>query len=146
MSTTTPAGSDSALSDLVLRFFDEVLNEQSATTAAEILAPYFTVHHPAFPDVQGVDGVMTMVGMFHAAFPDLRYTAVKPIAEGNRAAVRWTATGTHEGPFMGIEPGHRRVTVVGADVFHAADGRLIATWVNSDFFGLFRQLGSFPPL
>jgi predicted ester cyclase len=144
--TTAPAGSDSALSDLVLRFFEDVLNGQNAATARDILAPYFTVHHPTFPEVHGVDGVMSMVGMFHAAFPDLRYTPVNPIAQGNRAAVRWTATGTHEGPFMGIEPSHRRVTIAGADVFHAADGRLIASWVNSDFFGLFRQLGSYPQL
>ena len=144
--TTTPAGSDSALSGLVTRFFEEVLNGQSAEAATAILDPNFTAHHPAFPDVHGVDGVLSMVGMFHAAFPDLRYSVVEPLAQDNRAAVRWTATGTHEGPFFGIEPTHRSATIAGADVFHAADGRLVASWVNSDFFGLFRQLGSFPRL
>jgi hypothetical protein len=41
---------------------------------------------------------------------------------------------------------HRPLAVAGADIFHASDGRLIETWVNSDPFGLFTQLGNFPRL
>ena len=68
------------------------------------------------------------------------------IVDGDCAVVRWRATGTHRGEFFEVAPTDRRVTVVGADVFLAADGRLAATWVNSDLFGLFYQLGGFPSI
>jgi steroid delta-isomerase-like uncharacterized protein len=129
--------------DLVARFFDEVLNRRNPAAAAELLAAGFVVRHPAFQE--GATGEQIM-GRFLAAFPDLRYDVQEIVADGDRAVARWTATGTHKGEFLGVSPTEQRVTVVGADVFHAANGRLVMTWVNSDLLGLFRQLGAFPPI
>jgi predicted ester cyclase len=141
----TPSTGSPSTTDLVRRFFTDILNGKRAATAEDILAVDFTVHHPAFPaSIRGAAALLSLVGGFRAGFPDLEYTVAETIAEGDRAAVRWLATGTHDGVFLNIQPTHRRVTVVGADVFHAAGGRLTATWVNSDFFGLFQQLGAFP--
>ena len=127
--------------DLVARFFSDVLNRGNPAAAGEILAADFAVHHPAFPP--GTPGE-AIVGAFLGAFPDLRYDVADIIVEGDRAAARWSATGTHRGEFFGVAPTGRRVTVVGADVFRAEGGRLAESWVNSDLFGLFRQLGEFP--
>jgi predicted ester cyclase len=139
--TTRADGPTPAVVALVARFFRDVLNRENPAAAAELLAADFAVHHPAFDE--GTPGE-EIVRQFLTGFPDLHYTVAEIIADGDRAVVRWSATGTHRGEFLRIAPTERQVTVVGADVFHSASGRLAATWVNSDLFGLFKQLGVFP--
>ena len=142
---SSPSGtSHQSVATLVARFFESVLNQAEPAAASEIVAPDFVVHHP-MGDTKGTDALLKMVDGFRAGFPNLRYTIAETVVEGDRAAVRWVATGTHDGDFLRIPPTHRAVTVAGADIFHSADGRLTETWVNSDLLGLFQQLGTFPP-
>lgn len=132
---------------VIERFFEDVFNRQSEEAAAEVLAPSFVAHHPAFPDgIRGVQGLMQMVGMFRAGFPDLHYVTDDLVAEGDRVAVRWHATGTHTGAFMNVPATGNEVVVTGTDIFRVEDGQCVEAWVNSDFFGLFQQLGAIPSM
>lgn len=136
----------SAPQSLVLRLFEEVFNRQDARAAGEVISPDFVAHHPAFPEgIRGVEGMLQMVGMFRAGFPNLNYTVMDEVAQGQRVAARWVATGTHQGTFLGIPATGRTVHVLGTDIFRAEGGQLAEAWVCSDFFGLFQQLGAFPP-
>src|SRR5712691_5019663 len=130
---------------LVRRFFEEVLNKVDQRAAAEIIAPDFIAHHPAFLDgIRGPEGIMQMTGMFHAAFPDLHYDPQDLVAEGDRVAVRWSASGTHRGPFQGFPATGKAVTITGIDIFRVGSKQLEEAWVNSDFLGLMQQLGMIP--
>jgi predicted ester cyclase len=131
---------------LVRRFFDDVLNGHNPSAAAEILLPDFVVYHPTKPNGLRGEELANLLMQFRAGFPDLHYAIIETVAEGDRVAVRWVARGTHRGEFFTIAPTQREVVVVGVDVFHALEGRLRSSWVNSDFFGLFMQLGAFPPV
>src|SRR5262245_36944111 len=103
---------------VVRRFFEEVFNQQSQTAAAALIASYLVAHHPSFPQgIRGVEGIMQMVGMFRAGFPDLHYHIEELVAEGDRVAVRWTAHGTHRGPFMTVPASGKQVVVTGIDIF-----------------------------
>ncbi len=131
---------------LVRRFFEEVFNKQDQHAATEIIAPAFVAHHPAFPDgIRGPQGIMQMTGMFHTAFPDLHYSPLDLVAEGDKVAVRWSAQGTHQGPFQGFPATGKHVTITGIDIFRLGENRLEEAWVNSDFLGLMQQLGMIPP-
>jgi steroid delta-isomerase-like uncharacterized protein len=130
---------------LVRRFFEEVFNKMDQHAAAEIIAPGFVAHHPAFPDgIRGPEGIMQMTGMFHAAFPDLHYNPQDLVAEGDKVAVRWLASGTHRGPFQGFPATGKSVTITGTDIFRLGASQLEEAWVNSDFLGLMQQLGMIP--
>lgn len=130
---------------LVSRFFEEVFNRQDAGAAADILAPDFVAHHPAFPGgIRGVEGIMGTTGMFRAGFSDLNYRPDDFVVEGDKVAVRWTAHGTHDGTFFNVPPSGRTVTVTGIDIFRASDGKLAEAWVNSDLLGLMQQIGAVP--
>jgi steroid delta-isomerase-like uncharacterized protein len=130
---------------LVRRFFDEIFNSQSALAAGTILSPEFVAHHPAFPEgIRGPDGIMHVTGMFRAGFPDLHYDIDDLVGEADRVAVRWTALGTHNGPFMGVPSSGRAVRVTGTDIFRSSNGQLVEAWVNSDLLGLMQQIGAIP--
>ena len=42
--------------------------------------------------------------VFHGAFPDIQQTIEDAVADDEKAAVRFSATGTHKGELMGMPP------------------------------------------
>jgi predicted ester cyclase len=56
--------------------------------------------------------------------------------------VRFTARGTHKGPFQGVAPTGKRVEWAGINVYRVADGKIRETWQLADMLGLMRQLGA----
>ena len=130
---------------LVRRFFDEVFNRQDQNAAVEIIAADFVAHHPAFPrGIRGSGGILQTNAMFRSGFPDLRYEPQDLVSEGDKVAVRWTASGTHNGPFLNVPATGRQITVTGIDIFRVANGQLVEAWINSDFLGLMQQIGAIP--
>lgn len=132
---------------LIDRFFDDVMNGNNPAAAAQLLGEHFLVHHSLLPHgVGGVQEVAEFMQALRTAFPDLHYTVDDRFVEDDKVAARWTATGTHLGPLFSIGPTHKQVTVSGNDIFRIVDGRLAETWVSSDLLGIFRQIGTFPPM
>ena len=75
-----------------------------------------------------------------AAFPDWTETVGTLIVEGDRAATRWTSTGTHEGAFNGLTATGRRIEITEAAVFHLENGRIARYHAYPDVPALMAQL------
>lgn len=82
---------------------------------------------------------------WRAAFPDLKVVVDHVIAEGDKVAIRWTATGTNTGNGNGITATGRKVETSGTVLLRFEDGKLAEEWVAGDAMGLMRQLGLLPP-
>ncbi|MDP8951660.1 MAG: ester cyclase, partial [Actinomycetota bacterium] len=65
-------------------------------------------------------------------------------AEGDKAVLRFTFRGTHQGEFMGNAPTGKRVTMAGIDIFRIADGKIVELWGQEDVLGMMQQLGAIP--
>lgn len=78
---------------------------------------------------------------FRTAFPDLQLTIADEIAAGDKVVQRLTATGTHRGPFMGIPPTGKRVTMSSIEIMRVAGGRIAEHWDEFDVAGVLQQLG-----
>ena len=91
---------------------------------------------------QGTDreGLRQAMGRAAAGLSDVRFTVEDSIAEGDRVAVRVTASATQTGEFMGMPPTGRRYTIGEIHIFRIADGRLVEHWHQYDQPGLIRQL------
>lgn len=77
-----------------------------------------------------------------ASFPDLTTHLDAVVVEGDRAAVRWHSTGTHEHPFLGVPATGRTVRVSGATFLHFdADGLVDEEQVTWDPRALLSVLG-----
>jgi predicted ester cyclase len=81
-----------------------------------------------------------------AAFPDYQGKNIDTIAEGDKVVQRWAASGTQQGPFMGIAPTGKRVTFTGISIDQYAEGKLIHLWVEMNMVGVLQQLGALPAL
>lgn len=109
------------------------------------------------PDYEGVDvgeatpqrgpeGIRQTLVRYLDAFPDLHFTEEATIVQGDRAAVAWTAQGTHQGKLMNIPPTGRLMQVRGVSFLTVADGKVSRALYIWDVAGLLRNLGLLPEL
>lgn len=81
------------------------------------------------------------------AFPDWKFEVLDIVAEGEKAAVRWRASGTFTGPvnFEGMAPNGARVEAEGCDVLTIRDGKIVSNYAYMNGAEMMRQLGALPP-
>ena len=74
------------------------------------------------------------------AFPDLRVSVDRAVAEGDMVAIHWNATGTNSIAGRGFPGNGRRVTLDGMSFFRFIDGRIVEEWSVYDRQRLTEQL------
>jgi steroid delta-isomerase-like uncharacterized protein len=132
--------------EIVRRFVEEAQSRGNLAAIDEYLAPDF-VDHSALPGVPPTrEGVRALFSALRAAFPDLRAEIHEQFAEGDMVITRKTLRGTHRGEFLAIAPTGRVVGLEVIDILRVVDGKLSEHWNVVDLFGLFQQMGAFPPM
>jgi predicted ester cyclase len=93
------------------------------------------------------DNYRQWFGNLFRAFPDWKFEILDIVAEGERAAVEWHATGTFSGDarFEGMEPNGAAVDVKGCDIVTVRDGRMVDNQAYTSGTEIARQLGALPP-
>jgi steroid delta-isomerase-like uncharacterized protein len=109
----------------------------------EIFAPDFVDHNPQpGQEKDGAEGIHQVLDVYHGGFPDLRVTTDELIVSDDRAVVRWTAVGTHQGELLGIPATHREVRMTGIDILRIADGRIVEHWGETNALQTMQQIGA----
>jgi steroid delta-isomerase-like uncharacterized protein len=127
---------------LVRQFFDEVWNQGDENAIDRFLAADAEGNDPDFG--MGRDGFRRQWRTWRAAFPDINFAVDEMVAEGDTVVSRWTLTGTHQGPFLGLAPTGRQIRVRGMSLDHLRDGVLVSGFDGWDNLGLRQQLGLIP--
>lgn len=124
------------------RIWIEGLNRGDVSVADTAFAPDCVVHitEVAAP-VRGVGAWKELIGGLLAAFPDIRFTVEDQLAQGDRMAFRWRATGTHTGPLGTAPPTGRPVTLDGLIIDRLVDGKVQERWEQWDRSLMLQQLG-----
>jgi steroid delta-isomerase-like uncharacterized protein len=130
--------------DLVRRYVEDVWNRRDLAALEALTLPTFAYHLGGQP-ARHRAALGDFIRGTHAAFPDWRVEILDLIAEGNRAAVRWSGHVTHQGSFRGIAPTGRKITVTGINVYEVSEGRIAVEWEQTDSLGMLQQLGALPP-
>jgi steroid delta-isomerase-like uncharacterized protein len=131
---------------IVRRFLDDVWTKGNLGVVDELVAPDGVSHDPISGDIQGVAAIKAQVTEYRAAFPDLRFAVLDILVSGDRACVRWTATGTHKAPLMGIPATGQTHSVDGVSVCRITNGKLVEQWPVWDTLKFAQNLGIVPPL
>ena len=76
--------------------------------------------------------------------PDMDFRVEDMIAEGDLVASRNVWHGTHTGPFRGMPPTGKKVTVTAMGFSRIKDGKVLEHWGQVDFLGLLQQIGVLP--
>lgn len=112
---------------------------------------YFDLYSPDVV-LHGYDGVepgMESVKAFYAgiwaAFPDAQVLVEDTIEADDKCVLRFTMTGTHRGPFMGLPATGKPFRMAGITILRFEGGKCVERWSVADFLSLLMQLGAFPP-
>jgi predicted ester cyclase len=130
--------------EVVCRFVDEYQTAGNEQSFDELLHPGIVDHSRPPGIAPGAEGVRQQFAGFRAAFPDFRAEILDQIEEGDKVVTRKVFHGTHEGPFQGIQPTHRRVEIHVIDIVRVTDGKIVEHWNCVDRLGLLAQLGALP--
>lgn len=127
---------------IVRRYLETAWNKRDPTIVDELVAPDFVQHAANVPP--GRDGIKKFFEGAYNGFPDAHFTLDNIMAEGNQVATRFTVTGTQHGPFLGIPPTGKPMTLTGMALLVLRDGKITENWNELDMLGALRQLGVIP--
>jgi steroid delta-isomerase-like uncharacterized protein len=127
---------------LVRRFYEEVWSRGNVGVAQEIFADDYVRHdlRPTRAEAGGAGQAKIAEG-FRRAFPDLSFDVDLVVAEGDLVAARWTAEGTHSGPWGGTQPTGTHARFSGVNFFRIRGGKVVEIWNHRDDLGLMQQVG-----
>ena len=128
------------------RFFEEWNKGKAAAMAVidETCATNIVFHHASGGDIRGLKDFKQFYSEFYDAFPDNHLTLDDTVVEGDKAATRYTVTGTHKGAFMGVPPTNKKVTMSAIEIDRVVGGKFVEGWERFDTLGFMQQLGVVP--
>jgi predicted ester cyclase len=102
------------------------------TVVDEVVAQDLVEHQHGLP--QGREGLKSVIRSLREAFPDLSYTAVQMVADGDKVWGHFQGRGTNTGSFMGHPPTGKPMTLDVIDIGRFNNGTLgkIAVTVDAD--------------
>lgn len=120
-------------------------SEQNPDLVDAVLAPDWQDIPLAPGQGPGPAGIKPIIRSIAAAFPDVHITVDDIVQEPGKIGVRAEISGTHLGELFGIAPTGKQVRFRLHEFHTVASGLVTSTWHMEDWFGLFLQLGEFPP-
>ncbi|WP_263367515.1 ester cyclase [Edaphobacter bradus] len=134
--------SEQANKALARRWFEEVWNQGRESTIDELFHPQGKAY--GFPEpesvLHGPGDFKTIHRQFHGAFSGIHIDIDDLIAEGDRVAIRWTCTMTHNGDALGFPASGKKTTLGGSSFITCRDGKLIDGWNFMDLTKMTLQL------
>src|SRR5262245_29168968 len=119
---------------LVRKWFEEVWNRGRAAAIDEMLAGN-AVLHGFGPQPTGFADFKKFHADYRNAFPDVAINVDAMITEGDIAAVRWSARGTHGGSAFGMAATGRPVQLSGMGFVRIDGGRIVEAGTRFDQLG-----------
>jgi steroid delta-isomerase-like uncharacterized protein len=143
MATSGEVGS----TELVARAYFEAVAARDLEAMAACWEPGSLDVIHGIAEMRVPEDLRSWFGNLFAAFPDWRFEILDVIASGEKAAVRWHATGTFDGTgqFEGLVPNGKNVDVEGCDVLTVHNGLVVRNDAYTNGAEIARQLGALPP-
>ncbi|HKN17424.1 MAG TPA: ester cyclase [Candidatus Sulfotelmatobacter sp.] len=124
------------------RVFDEIFNQGKFDVADEIYATNF-VNHGVHRDA-GLKEDQDAARGWKLAFPDLKMTVLKEIAEGDLVTVLYGVTGTNTGEGNGLPATGKKIDGRGITIWRIVNGQITEEWSEFDQLRFMRELGLLP--
>jgi predicted ester cyclase len=132
---------------IVIRAYLDGINPRNMNVLDEVFSPDYVSHFPGEPPTLGIGPLKAVLASFFEAFPDLVFSIEDSLAEGDKVVIRWTAKGTHLGPWRGfpprgegIAPTGKQVTLGATDIYLIGDGKILEEWNTLDQLAVTEQV------
>ena len=125
---------------IIERMIEEVWNQKRLDVLSELYQPDAKVYLSS--------GVLEGSGRLRdefirptqSAFPDLHHEIADILVEGNKVAMRYFGSGTHQGDFDGRKATGKTISYEGITFFHMKDDKVSEVWNHSNWSEKFADL------
>ena len=97
--------------DVIIRYFDEVVNKRKVDLLHEIFTDSFLVHNltDSTQKYSTLESQKKFLLYLFKAFPDIHYSIGDLIEEGNKVVLRTSLSATHKNEFWGYKGSGNRI-------------------------------------
>lgn len=131
----TVVGQDNSNKAVIEYYIEEVINNRNLDGLNNVFADTFVANNlnANTSERNGVQDQRTFLEYFYKAFPDIHYTILDIVVEGNKVAARFEISGTHKDEFWGYEAKGSYIDSLN-DVyfFNLEDGKIVEVWYLHD--------------
>lgn len=120
---------------VVRRYKLDVLNNRNLEALPEVASEDYLDHAAFSGQPPGIAGLRHRLELLLDAL-DPRWTIEDMVAEDDKVVVRWSHSGVHRGPLLGIPPSGRPFTMRGIDIYRIRDARMVEHWNVVDLLPL----------
>jgi steroid delta-isomerase-like uncharacterized protein len=124
------------------QWFQRVWNDHDESTISELLAPGARGLLEGGQEVTGPQEFREFFRTLLTIFPDLQIKVLEIVEEGEKAYVRWAATGTHCGEGMGLAPSDQPHSFRGITWFRVVNGQIVEGGDSWDQGGLLTRMAA----
>jgi steroid delta-isomerase-like uncharacterized protein len=142
LSSSLSAESADSRKAVARRVFEEIFNQGKFEIADQIYAKDF-VNHGATRDI-GLKEDQEAARGWRSAFPDLKMTVDKTLADGEFVTVLWRGEGTNTGEGNGLPATGKKLKGRGITIWRISGGRIREEWSEFDQLRIMQQLGLMP--
>jgi steroid delta-isomerase-like uncharacterized protein len=121
-------------------FWDAAWNRGDLSAVDAMIAPNY-VRYSVEPETRDRQYLKDSILAVRAAFPDLHSQIDEMIAEGDKVVIRWTATGTQLGDFLGFPATGTRIMTSGVLISTFRDDRIVEEFATWNALDVLRDLG-----
>jgi C-1 hydroxylase len=122
----------------IVRSLYEADNKKDLRILDDLISPDF--YDPSF-NLRGSEDYKKFELAFFKGFPDWIEAIENIIAEEDKVWVRFTATGTHMGEWLGLAPTGKKVTVKAVQMWRMKNGKVAEKDAIMDLLDTFVRLG-----
>ena len=125
------------------RWIEEGWQKGDAGVVDELHDVNFVDHSPS-GRTPNCEGFKQGIRELYAAFPDFHGIVGDRVVDAatGKVAIRWSATATHRGEFMGVTPTGRSITFRGIEIIRIENGCIVERWGEWDGIDVLQQLGT----
>ena len=130
----------------MLNIFMDAFNHGNLAALDMVCAPNMVDHSTAAAPGQpnDLEGFKKRVNGHRVGMPNLHFSIMNMILEGDYLAFQWEMNGTHTGPYMGRPPSGNPVRIVGMNMERLENGLIVEHWSYPDKLAALQQIGAIP--
>lgn len=129
------------LNEIIERFRD-MINTNDKALAEKLIAPDAEFQSLTSPEtLYGGSGYLSVVDFMRKSFSDIHWEIEDTASEGNKIAVSWICSGTHDGNFMGIPASGKKFSFRVMNFYYFnEDGKIIKDVAAEGIAGLLKAI------
>jgi steroid delta-isomerase-like uncharacterized protein len=124
--------------------FMDAFNNGNLDALDTICAPNMVDHSTAAASGQpnDLEGFKKRVNGHRVGIPDLRFSIMIMIIEGDLVAFQWEMSGTNTGPYMGRPASGNPIRIIGMNMERLENGKIVEHWSYPDKLAALQQIGA----